>query len=44
MDISITGAKSNQTAFIYDAYGGVKQTNFPSSLSKYYYHDVDDNK
>jgi YD repeat-containing protein len=35
--VSITDASSNQTAFTYDAFGRVTQTNFPSSLSQYYH-------
>jgi YD repeat-containing protein len=33
--VSITDANSNQTAFTYDGFGRVTQTNFPSSLSGY---------
>ena len=40
---SITDANSNQTAFTYDAYGRVTQTNFPSSLSENYAYDADNN-
>jgi YD repeat-containing protein len=40
---SITDASSNQTAFTYDIYGRVTQTNFPSSLSEYYQYDADNN-
>jgi YD repeat-containing protein len=34
--LSFTDANSNQTAFTYDAFGRVTQTNFPSSLSENY--------
>ena len=34
---------SNQTAFTYDAYGRVTNTNFPSSLSETYAYDADNN-
>src|SRR6202011_2689846 len=40
---SITDANSNQTAFTYDAFGRVTQTNFPSSLSENYQYDADNN-
>jgi RHS repeat-associated protein len=40
---SITDANSNQTAFTYDAFGRVTQTNFPSSLSEFYQYDADNN-
>jgi YD repeat-containing protein len=33
----MTDANSNQTAFTYDAFGRVTQTNSPSSLSENYH-------
>jgi YD repeat-containing protein len=41
--VIITDANSNQTAFTYDDFGRVKQTNFPSSLSENYQYDADNN-
>jgi YD repeat-containing protein len=41
--VSIADANSNQTAFTYDAFSRVTQTNFPSSLSENYQYDADDN-
>jgi YD repeat-containing protein len=38
-----TDASSNQTAFTYDAFGRMTQTNFPSSLSEYHQYDADNN-
>src|SRR5512137_968854 len=39
----MTDANSNQTAFTYDAFGRVTQTNFPSTLSENYAYDADNN-
>jgi YD repeat-containing protein len=39
--ISITDANLHTTWFEYDEFGRVKQTNFPSSQSDYYYYDAD---
>jgi RHS repeat-associated protein len=40
---SITDANNNQTVFAYDAYGRVKQTNFPSTQIETYQYDADNN-
>ena len=41
--VSITDAKSNQTAFTYDAFGRVTKTNFPSAPGENYQYDADNN-
>jgi len=43
LHVTIPDANSNQTAFTYDAFGRVTQTNFPSSLSENYQYDADNN-
>jgi RHS repeat-associated protein len=40
---SITDANQNQTVFVYDQFGRVKQTNFPSSNVETYGYDADNN-
>jgi RHS repeat-associated protein len=37
---SIQDANGHTTSFNYDAFGRVSRTNFPSSLSEYYYYDA----